>query len=148
MTMKRYEALRDKVNSLFEFYIENNIQYKYLTESGIVAKMSQISNEELNEMSIVHAMEEPEAAAEVTSEQCNVRRPVVFDKASNVDEELLILFTSNEAIEPVATLKMASARILDVQQLGDFQNRLTAVQIVLFCDPNLFAKIFAHLFPF
>ncbi len=79
--------------------------------------MTQISDEELNEMTIVHAMEEPEAAAEITGDQSNVRRPVVFEEASNADEEPLIhqegiLFTSNEAIEPVATLKIASPRVL------------------------------------
>ncbi len=50
-----------------------------------------------------------------------------------------ILFTSNESIEPVTALKMASARVIDVQQLGNF---------VPFSDPNLFAKlflIFSHL---
>ncbi len=48
-------------------------------------------------------------------------------------------FTSNEAIEPVTTLQMASARVIDVQQLGNF---------VPFSDPNLFAKLFPHLFLF
>ncbi len=110
MTMKRYEALREKVNGVLEFYIKNNIQYKSLNESGVIAKMSQISDEEVNEMTIVHAVEEPEAAAEVTSDQSNVRRPVVFEEAANEYEELLIhqervLYTSNEAIELVTTLK-------------------------------------------
>ncbi len=41
-------------------------------------------------MTIVHAVEEPEAAAEVTGEQRNVRRFVVFEEASNSDEELLV----------------------------------------------------------
>ncbi len=64
--------------------------------------------------------------------------------SSNADEELFIhqegiLFTSNEAIQPVATFKMASARVLDAQKLGDF---------VPFSDPNLFAKLFPYLFPF
>ncbi len=40
--------------------------------------MSQISDEKLNEMTIVHAVEEQEAAAEVTGDQSNVRRPRCF----------------------------------------------------------------------
>ncbi len=83
-------------------------------------------------MTIVHAVEEPEAAAEVKEIRVNVRRPVVFEEATNEDEELLIhkegiLFTSNEAIEPVKILKMASAGGIYVQQLGNF---------VPFSDPN------------
>ncbi len=41
----------------------------------IISKMSQISDKELNRMTSVHAVEEPEAAAEVTSDQSNVRLP-------------------------------------------------------------------------
>ncbi len=72
-----------------------------------------------------------------------MRRPVVFEEATNEDEKLLIhkeaiLFTSNEAIEPVKTLKMASARDIYVQQFSNF---------VPFSDPNLFVKLFPHLFP-
>ncbi len=73
MTTKRYEARREKVNGLLEFYMKNNIQYKSLNESGVIAKMPQISDE-LNDMTIIHAVEEPEAAAEVISDQSNVRR--------------------------------------------------------------------------
>ncbi len=107
-----------------------------------VRVIAQLSDEELNEMTIVHAVEESEAAAEVTSDQSTVRRPVVFEKASNENEELLIHqegipFTSNGAIEPVITLKLASARVIDVQQLGNF---------VLFSDLNLVAERFPHLF--
>ncbi len=36
------------------------------TSRGLLRKMSQISDEEVNEMTIVHAVEESEAAAEVT----------------------------------------------------------------------------------
>ncbi len=73
-----------------------------------------------------------------------MRAPLLFEEAKNEDEELLIhqegiLFTSNEAIDPITTLQMASARVIDVQQLGNF---------VPFSDPNLFAKLFHHLFPF
>ncbi len=66
-----------------------------------------------------------------------MRRPVVFQEASNADDELLIhhegvLFTAHEAVEPVTDLKM-------VQQCGDF---------VPFSDQNLIAKLFPHLFTF
>ncbi len=132
------------MNGLLEFYMKNNIQYKSLNESKVITKMLQISNEELNEMKIVHADEKPKTAAKVTSDQRNVRRPVIFEEAKDEDEELLvlqeeILLTFDESIEPVTTLEMASARVIDVQQLGNF---------VPFSDPNLFAKlflIFSHL---
>ncbi len=52
------------MNSLREFYM-NNIEYKSLDESGVIAKISQISDEELNEMIDFHAVGEPEAASEV-----------------------------------------------------------------------------------
>ncbi len=115
--MKRYE----EVNTLLEFYMKNNILYKFLNESRVIAKIPRISDEELNEITIVHAIEESEAAVEDTSDQCNVRRLVVFEKASNENEELLIhqegmiLSTSNGAIEPVTTLNLESARVTDVQ---------------------------------
>ncbi len=54
------------------------------------------------------------------------------------DEEQIIhqdelLFTSNEPEEPVSTWKIASARVIDVQQ---------HVTFVLFSNRNLFAKLF------
>ncbi len=60
------------------------------------------------------------------------------------DEEQIIhqdelLFTSNEPKAPVSTLKIASARVLDVQQHVNF---------VLFSNRNLFAKLFPHIVPF
>ncbi len=41
-------------------------------------------------MRMFHKVEGQQAAAEVTSDQSNVRRPVIFEEASNVSEELLI----------------------------------------------------------
>ncbi len=97
------------MNGLLEFYMKNNIQYEFFEDSPVVAKMSQISDEQLHEMTIIHKIDDNEAAAELTSDQSNVRRPVVFEEASNSDEELLIhqegiLFTSNEAVKPFTTI--------------------------------------------
>ncbi len=69
MKMKGYEAWREKVNALLEFYMKNNVQYKSLNESVVISEMSQISEKDLNEMTIFHAVEEPQAAAEVTSDR-------------------------------------------------------------------------------
>ncbi len=50
--------------------------YKYtvqcLNESVVIAKMSQIADEELKEKMLVHAIEEPESTAEVTGDQSYV----------------------------------------------------------------------------
>ncbi len=59
-------------------------------------------------MIIFHEIEEPRAAAEATSDQRNVPRPVIFEESSNADEELLIhqegiLFASHEEVEPDTT---------------------------------------------
>ncbi len=132
MTMKRYEAGREKVDGLLEFYTKNNIQYKFLEDSPVFAKTSQISDAQLHEMTVVHKIEDIEAAAELTSDQSNFPHPVVFEEASNSDEERPIhqegiLFTSNKAVKPFPTIKMAIARVLDVQQLINF---------VTFSDPD------------
>ncbi len=76
MTMKRYEARREKGNALLEFYMKNNTQYKSLNESVVISKMSQISDKDLNEMTIFHTVEEPQAAARSRkrSEQCATPR--------------------------------------------------------------------------
>ncbi len=99
--------------------------------------MSQLSDAELNEMTIFHSIEESEAAAEVKSDQGNVTRTVVFEESSNSDEEHLIhqegnLFSSNEAIEPVKASKTA------IQESGRFAP---------FSFSNLIAKPCPHLFP-
>ncbi len=97
-------------------------------------------DKDLNEMTIFHTVEEPQAAAEVASDQRNVRRPVIFEEGSKGDEELIIhqeriLFTSHEAVEPVTTLKNAKFKGFSC----------TAVRKFLF---NLVIRIcFAKLFP-
>ncbi len=68
----------------------------------------------------------------------------MFEEARNCDEELIIhqeglLFTSNEPEEPVSTLKIASARVLDVQQHGNF---------VPFSDPEFVRQAISPSFSF
>ncbi len=41
MTMKRYQARREKANTLLEIYLKNSILYKCLEESGIAKPISQ-----------------------------------------------------------------------------------------------------------
>ncbi len=66
--MKTYEARREKVNALLNFYMDNNTQYKCLKESEFIANMLRRSDEELNDMTLVHTIEEPEAAAGISSD--------------------------------------------------------------------------------
>ncbi len=93
-------------------------------------------------MTLVHTVTESEAAANIIDDQSNVRRPVVFEEARNADEELIIhqeglLFTSNEPEEPVSTLKIASARVLDVQQHGT-----SFLLVIRICSPSYFPIFF------
>ncbi len=69
MTIKRYEARRAKLNALLKIYMKNNTKYKSLNESAVISKISQISDKDLNEMTIFHPVEEPQAAAEDISDQ-------------------------------------------------------------------------------
>ncbi len=87
--------------------MRNNVQVEKL--KSLISKMSQISNNDLNEMTGLHAVEEPQAAAEVTSDRNNDRRPEDFEEASNaLINQQGILFSSNEAVEPFKPLKMTS----------------------------------------
>ncbi len=135
MTIKRYEARRENVNALLELYMKNNIQYKTLNESVGISKMSQISDKDLNEMTIFHAVEEPQAAAKVTSDQSNVRRIVIFEEDSNADEELLI------HQEGFYLLPMKQCNLSQHYKWHILGCRCTAVrQFCSVSDPNLFAK--------
>ncbi len=94
-------------------------------------------------MTIVHNVI-GEISKQVEDDKSNVRRPTVFESASNVNEELFIhqeasILASHKNIEPATVLKLATSRVADVQQSG---------QLVPFSDPNLFAKLFPHLFPY
>ncbi len=58
------------------------------------------SDEELFDMTLVHAIQEPEVTAGISSVRRNVHRPIVFEEASNPDGKLLIcqeelLFTTH-----------------------------------------------------
>ncbi len=80
----------------------------------------------------------------MTSDQSAGRRPVVFEEASNSDEELHIhqegiLFRSHEALKPFITIKMARVRVADVQQLGTCFHSVISI-----CS----LSVFPHLFPF
>ncbi len=91
ISMKRHEARREKVNAFLVFYIENNTQCKCLKPSECIRNMLQISDEELNDINLVHKIEELEAAAGISIGESNMRQPIVFEEASKPDEELLIL---------------------------------------------------------
>ncbi len=93
------------VNVILEFGLENNRIYKCLEESAIAKTISQGSDKELKEITLVHTVTESEAAVDIIDDQRDVRRLVFFEEAINSDEELIInqeglLLTSNEQEEP------------------------------------------------
>ncbi len=89
-------------------------------------------------------MDDKFPAENMYENQSNIRRHTVFDTAQNPEEETIIrhdasLFTSEEATEPITALKMASARVMDVQQSGNFLPASSA---------NFFGRHFPYLFPY
>ncbi len=72
-------------------------------------KCHKLSDNDLNEMTGLHAVEEPRAAAEVTSDRNNDRSHEDFEEASiALINQKGNLFSSNEAVEPLKPLKMTS----------------------------------------
>ncbi len=89
-------------------------------------------------------MDDEFSAEKMYENQSNIRRHTVFDTAQNPEEETIIrhdapLFTSEEATEPITALKMATARVIDVQQSGKCLPASSA---------NFFGRLFPHLFPY
>ena len=148
VTMKRYEACRSRVNGLLKFYAENNHLYKRIcTESSdidLMQSLSSASQKDLDNITIVHNIDDPSIAQNISSDQSNIRRPDVLDEASNAEQELTVqrdasLFTSPEPVQPDVALRMASEKVVDVQQSGKFMPDTAS---------HLFAKLFPHLFPY